>query len=320
MPLITRSLLLLNVGIYLYLTFIGFADDERIRSIYEDFGLVPLSFLEGSFWQPLSSMFLHFPYFPLHLFVNMLGLWSFGSFLEKAIGPVRFLWLYLIAGLFGSLFVVFIPYALDLYESMTRPTVGASGALMGLLGAVAVLCPRAKLFLLLFPMRARTAALILAIASLLMAILDSNSFISHNGHLGGILAGFFYAKFALLPELQRQTEKNFLDTGGDTKTSISSRFKHRNLNKYFSELKGKLTSTSKPDTSIKIESKSTPKAKAPFPIDEYPLLKQEDSAKRIENKGQEINPKERDGEREEGDGKGKRLVYDPSKKRFYYLD
>ena len=212
MPPITRTLLVLNVGIYVYLTFVGFSNDDAIRSIYEDFGLVPISFLEGSFWQPLTSMFLHFPYFPLHLFVNMLGLWSFGSFLERQIGSTRFLWLYIIAGLCGSLLVIFVPYSLDSYADMARPTVGASGALMGLLGAVAVLCPRAKLFLLLFPMRARTAALLLALGSLVMAIFDSGSFISHNGHLGGLLGGFLYAKFALLPDLTKRIGKKLWNT------------------------------------------------------------------------------------------------------------
>ncbi len=205
MPIITRSLLIINTTIYLCIAVLSFSDNDLVRSIYETFGLIPVSFLDGFFWQPLTSLFLHFPHSPLHLIVNMIGLWSFGSFIERQIGSSNFSWLYFISGLSGSLLVIFVPYFMGSYQAMVQPTVGASGALIGLLGGVAVLYPQAKLFLLFFPMRARTAAIILAVGSFLLAIFDSQSFISHHGHLGGILGGFIYTYLVLLPNLKKQT-------------------------------------------------------------------------------------------------------------------
>ncbi len=197
----TYTLLFTNIAIYIIVSLIGFSNDDFIRSVYENFALNPISFIEGAFWQPITSMFLHSPSFPLHLLVNMIALWSFGSLLERLLGMSRFLWLYFVSGLFASSLVIFIPYLFGSYQVLARSTVGASGALMGLLGGVAILHPRSRIFLLFFPMTARTAAILLCIVSLLFAIFDSNSYISHSGHLGGLLGGVFYAKLVLLPEI-----------------------------------------------------------------------------------------------------------------------
>ena len=200
MPIVTRIIISLNIFIHLYITYLTFGSPEEISSFYEKFGLVPIAFIEGKVYQPITSLFLHYPYFPLHLLVNMIGLWSFGSMLERQIGSLKFFWLYFISGLFSSLFVIIIPFLFGTYQTLTQPTVGASGALMGLLGAVSVLYPNSKLLLLFFPMKTRTAAIIIAVGSILLAIFDPKSFISHNGHLGGLLGGIIYALFALKPE------------------------------------------------------------------------------------------------------------------------
>ena len=134
-PIITRILILINIIVHVVVSLIGFEDEAKVNQIYQKFGLVPISFIEGNFFQPFTSLFLHYPYFPLHILLNMIGLWSFGGMLERQIGHLRFFWLYLISGLFSSLFVIIIPFLFGSYQDLSRPTVGASGALMGLLGA-----------------------------------------------------------------------------------------------------------------------------------------------------------------------------------------
>src|SRR5438876_1215978 len=84
---------------------------------------------EGQYWRLITAAFLH--YGPFHLLLNMLALWWFGSLLEQRIGSGRFLLLYLVSGLAGS--------AGALLWSPLVPTVGASGAIFGILGAGLVL-------------------------------------------------------------------------------------------------------------------------------------------------------------------------------------
>lgn len=201
MPSATYLLVFINIAIYIYVSFLGYNDDSYMNMLYEKFGLVPIEFMQGAFWQPLTSLFLHFPYVPIHLLVNMIGLWSFGTFVERQLGTLRFLFLYFISGLFGSIFVIGIPYISGSQIDLARSTVGASGALMGLLGAMMVLGPRIKLYLLIFPITARNAGILLGAVSLLFAIFGSSSFISHNGHLGGLIGGFLYTYFVLFPDL-----------------------------------------------------------------------------------------------------------------------
>ena len=196
----TYTLLLVNIGIFAVVFASGFWDRGLVEDVYSLFGLIPAKFLEGAFWQPFTSLFLHYPFSPFHILCNMIGLWSFGATLERSIGTVRFLFLYFISGLSGSLFVVLLSMLLGSPQEMILPTVGSSGSIAGLLGAMAVLFPNAKLLLLFFPMKASIAALLLGIISLVFSFMDSVSFISHYGHLGGLIGGFIYAKIVLLPE------------------------------------------------------------------------------------------------------------------------
>ncbi len=208
MPIVTTTILCINVAIHLLLSLLGMINEEWMSFAYSNFALTPAHLIEEwALWQPLSSIFLHFPYVPLHLLVNMIGIWSFGSFLERQIGSMRFLWCYLVSGLCSTLFVVLMPYIWGSDQDLVRPTVGASGALLGLLGSVAVLFPHSRLYLLFFPMKAKNAALGLAVVSLLLSFFDALSFISHNGHLGGLLGGIIYAKWVLLPELAALSPK-----------------------------------------------------------------------------------------------------------------
>jgi membrane associated rhomboid family serine protease len=187
---VTTFLVTLNTGIYILMFWSAVTDPGfYLQSFYSRWGLVPADFWHGSVYQPLTSMFLHGSW--LHLLVNMIALWSLGTAIELTVGPLRFAMLYLFSGLTGALFVV-------LFQSdLGDPTVGASGAIMGLLAAIAVFYPRSQMLIFFFPMKARTAVILIGIASVLLSIYDRSSGISHLGHLGGLLGGILYTKFVL---------------------------------------------------------------------------------------------------------------------------
>lgn len=118
------------------------------ESFLNNFALVPSSVVAGAtVWSILTSMFMHAGFF--HLFANMFSLFFVGSFLEKIIGRKRFFWLFIIAGLVGGAFYVGASY---IFGGIDVPAVGASGAIFGLLGVLAVLVPRSKIYLIVGPL------------------------------------------------------------------------------------------------------------------------------------------------------------------------
>jgi membrane associated rhomboid family serine protease len=103
----------------------------------------PITINEAPWWQTLfTSMFMHGGF--LHIAGNMLFLWVFGNNIEDRLGRVKFLLFYLLAGLIA----VYTQALID--TSSTAPTIGASGAIAGVLGAYALLFPRARVLTLIF--------------------------------------------------------------------------------------------------------------------------------------------------------------------------
>jgi membrane associated rhomboid family serine protease len=128
----------------------------------------------GDWWRLITSAFLHANL--IHIGFNMYFLWFIGSAVESALGRGRFLAVYLISGLAGSAgALVFTP---------TSPTVGASGALFGILG-VAVVFERQRNYVL------GGSALMLALINLVLSF--SISGISVGGHIGGLIGGILCA-------------------------------------------------------------------------------------------------------------------------------
>ena len=134
---VTRTLIALNVAVYVAELATGGNVNGVGSKIYDRGFLVALwpgrhswiGVAEGDYWRLITNVFLH--YGPFHLLMNMFALYWFGSLLEQRIGSGRFLLLYLVAGLAGS--------AGALIASPLSPTVGASGAIFGILGAGLVL-------------------------------------------------------------------------------------------------------------------------------------------------------------------------------------
>ena len=126
---VAKGLVALNVGIYLLQLAQGAPLQANAGSIFVNGALYGPAVADGDWWRLLTAAFLH--YGPIHLAMNMIALWLFGPALEAAIGSVRFLLLYLAAGLAGS--------AGALLLTPDAVTVGASGAIYGVFGAILVL-------------------------------------------------------------------------------------------------------------------------------------------------------------------------------------
>ena len=143
--------------------------------------------LAGWLWQPFTYMWLHSTGSLMHILFNMLALWMFGGQLEALWGSRRFLNFYLTCGI-GAGFVIFGWNAL-FPELHGVPTLGASGAVFGVLTAFSLLWPDRTIMLLFPPIPIRAIWFIPLLFALQLVLGGGN--ISHIGHLGGVLvAGF----------------------------------------------------------------------------------------------------------------------------------
>jgi membrane associated rhomboid family serine protease len=144
-------------------------------------------------WQPVTYMFLHGGVF--HLLFNMLALWMFGVELERLWGTRFFTTFYFVAGIGAALTTILVsllPFAFaeSLYVTVT---VGASGAIYGLLLAYGMTWPNRPIYVYaVFPIPAKIFVLIFGAFSFLSSISGSQSGVAHVTHLGGIVAGYLY--------------------------------------------------------------------------------------------------------------------------------
>ena len=175
----TQALVGINVGIYLLQLVMGASLTASSGWIYEHGVLVSsaigsngelIGVAEGEWWRLITAAFLH--YGPLHLGLNMLVLWIIGPALEEYLGHGRYALLYLVAGLAGSAgALVWSPNAL---------TVGASGAIWGIMGAALILEAR-KIYVF------GGQAMGLVVFNLAITFLIPG--ISIGGHVGGLVGG-----------------------------------------------------------------------------------------------------------------------------------
>jgi hypothetical protein len=148
-----------------------------------------------SFFQPyrfLSSVFLHGSL--THLLYNLFALGLFGSILEKLAGGKRFLFVFFLSGLLASLVSV------NFYER----SLGASGAIYGILGALTIIRPKMMVWASGFPLPMFLAAVVWTLGSVMGIFIPSN--IGHIAHLSGIIAGFVFGA-AIRNEMPKQKKK-----------------------------------------------------------------------------------------------------------------
>ena len=172
------------------------------------FGLNPQAVIgQLRIWQPVTYMFLHEGFF--HILFNMLTLWMFGVELERMWGTRFFVKYYFVAGVGAAattILLSFVPgwFGNQLYYSLT---IGASGAIYGILLAYALYFPNRPIYMyMVFPIPAKYFVMIMGAISLLSAMGPGNG-VAHATHLGGLVAGFLFLKggrpnFNFMSEIQ----------------------------------------------------------------------------------------------------------------------
>lgn len=189
----TRYLLIANFIIFFLSNILERSFDIDVNAIG---GLHYYSAHSFHWWQPFTYMFLHANF--THILFNMLAVWMFGATLENAWGPRRYLIFYLVCGL-GAAFIQECVWSLMPFHPLQLEflnTIGASGAVFGILFAFGWLFPDTPMFILFIPIpiRARTIVIIYALIELFAGMgnmigthIDN---VAHFAHLGGMLFGW----------------------------------------------------------------------------------------------------------------------------------
>jgi membrane associated rhomboid family serine protease len=167
--LVTKTLIAVNVGIYLITAVQGNGINAPGGRLFYDMVLEGHAVADGDWWRLITAAFLHASV--LHIGFNMLALWWFGAPVEEYLGRARFVGLYLVSGLAGS--------AGALVQT-SGITVGASGAIFGILGAMLILEWQAT-------GRLGGNAMTLIVINLALSFALSN--VSIGGHIGGLIGG-----------------------------------------------------------------------------------------------------------------------------------
>jgi membrane associated rhomboid family serine protease len=173
---ITKALVAINVAVYVAELATGGGVNGTGSTIYLKGVLFGPLLEQGEWWRLVTAAFLH--YGPIHLLLNMVALYWFGSLLEERIGSGRYLLLYLVSGISGS------AGALLWSGGFLTPTVGASGAIFGILGAGLVL-ERQRDYVF--------GGSALGVIVINFVFTFSISGISKGGHIGGLVGGIICA-------------------------------------------------------------------------------------------------------------------------------
>jgi membrane associated rhomboid family serine protease len=186
LPPAIKWLIIINVAVFL----LGWALPGLNAILLNYFALTPAAVVNSFFiWQLATYMFLHGGIW--HILFNMLALWMFGSDLETSWGTRQFLRFYFVTGIGAGVCVVVLNY---IFRSPNIATLGASGAIYGILMAWAVLWPdRIILFSFLFPMKVKYFVMIFGAIELLNSF-NVNSGVSSFAHLGGMAFGYVFLK------------------------------------------------------------------------------------------------------------------------------
>jgi len=195
---VTMIIILVNIMAYIFFMILI---ESNVSLDY--IALKPLNILQGKYlWTFITSMFMHGGL--LHLFINMFVLFSLGGTMERIIGRKRFLWFYLISGIFaGLLFVVLAglfggsEVGAKIFGSPLIPAVGASGAIFAIAGLFVILTPKAKFMIIFFPFFSLPAYIMIPLVLVVTWIASSASGfpIGNTAHFGGLVAGLAYGVY-----------------------------------------------------------------------------------------------------------------------------
>lgn len=170
-PIVVPVLIALNVAAFVATAVQAKSIQNNIDSqLFETFAMWPVGVAGGEWVRLISSGFLHFG--PIHLLMNMIALWVIGRDLELVLGRLRFTAVYLLSLLGGSV-------AVFLFGDLGSPVAGASGAVYGLMGGIALAALRLKVSL-------RPVLVVIALNIVLSVTIPGISLL---GHLGGLVLG-----------------------------------------------------------------------------------------------------------------------------------
>ncbi|MFN7925290.1 MAG: rhomboid family intramembrane serine protease [Bryobacteraceae bacterium] len=195
-----KWLLIVNVAVFVaYFLAVRFG----YAGLFEPFKLRLKWVVEGfAIWQPVTYLFLHDPLGFGHIFFNMLALFMFGRDLELRWGTQAFLRYYFVCGIGAAL----CSLAMSAVTGHYGATIGASGAIYGLLLAFGMLFPDQTIwFNFLFPMKAKYFVMIIGAVSFLMTLGATGDNVSHIAHLGGMLWGYLYLKGYLFKDSMQRS-------------------------------------------------------------------------------------------------------------------
>jgi len=196
-PRAIKTLCLVCVGVFFLqeisaLLFHGAGQDFWLRW----FALRPYAVTHGWIWQPFTYLFLHDGI--LHILFNLLYLAMFGASLEHMWGARRFYTYFFICGVGAGLVTVIVKTILDPHGlgPALAPTIGASGAIYGILLACAVLMPHRQVWFFPLPVTVsmRIFVIVMGAIEFFATIGVSGDNVSHVCHLGGMLAGYLYLR------------------------------------------------------------------------------------------------------------------------------
>ena len=189
---ITYTLILINIVIWLcMILYLNRFSDVKLLEVG---GLVHFNVVHGEWYRLISSMFLHFNF--EHILMNMLSLFIFGKIVESIIGSWRMLIIYIISGLYGNF--------VSLSFNTTTISVGASGAIFGLIGSIFVIMYLSKNF-----NKKMIGQLLIALVVLIVFSLSMSN-INIMAHLGGFISGVLITLIGYYFKTQRSLFWSFL--------------------------------------------------------------------------------------------------------------
>jgi len=195
-----KLLLIANFAVFFIEVLIyHFSGSTSYDQMVKWFGLVPAGVLPGlRIWQPFTYLFLHDVTTVWHILMNMLMLWMFGRELELVWGRNRFLRYYFLTGVGAGLINVIVKTVPKFWghEYSFVPTIGASGAIFGIMIACAILFPDRRVYLFPIPvaMSMRMVVAIMAAFTFLGTFGLGDDKVSHICHLGGMVVGYVYLR------------------------------------------------------------------------------------------------------------------------------
>ena len=182
-PPAVKHLLIINV-----LAFVALNTPMIGQFLFEFGALWPIGSGRFDVWQLVSYMFLHAGFG--HIFFNLFALWMFGQAIENFWGTNRFVTYYFLTGIGAALLHMLI-------GGGGAPTLGASGAVYGILLAFGMMFPNRPIMLLFppIPIKAKYFVAIFGAIELVSGLTRANSGVAHFAHLGGMLVGFVLIKY-----------------------------------------------------------------------------------------------------------------------------